>query len=379
MSGPAPVLEAHAAGDFYVPHFEVFIGGRRQTTDVVRDVTQVTFKDDLGAIDSFELAVNNWDADARRFKYSEDHLFDPGQTVELWMGYYGADNLRLMLTGEITGLRPTFPAGGAPSLTVTGLNVLHRFRKEQVTRAYTKLTASAIARQVADRLGVDVKTRPADEPVLDYVLQNNVYDILFLLRLARETGYVLYVVPVKPGERPPPRPVLYFGPPEDDHRTTFELRYGRSLIQFQPNLTTANQVWEVTVVGWDAVNKKKIEAKADRSQLGAGKAGFEPAEESFKQRREVITTPPVTSQAEAEKRAKAELAANARDMIKGSGSTVGLPDLRAGERVRLFGLGARFSGRYALTGTTHTIGAGGYTTAFECDLEETLADPEAGR
>ncbi len=39
------------------------------------------------------------------------------------------------------------------------------------------------------------------------------------------------------------------------------------------------------------------------------------------------------------------------------------------------GLGARFSGTYFLTETTHTIGAGGYTTRFGARRE----DPGGGK
>jgi phage protein D len=49
---------------------------------------------------------------------------------------------------------------------------------------------------------------------------------------------------------------------------------------------------------------------------------------------------------------------------------VGLPDLRAGSVVNIDGLGARFTGRYFVTSTTHAIGDGGYTTQFECRREE---------
>jgi phage protein D len=49
---------------------------------------------------------------------------------------------------------------------------------------------------------------------------------------------------------------------------------------------------------------------------------------------------------------------------------VGLPDLRTGCVVQISGVGKRFSGRYFVTGTTHTIGDGGYTTRFECRREE---------
>ena len=50
-------------------------------------------------------------------------------------------------------------------------------------------------------------------------------------------------------------------------------------------------------------------------------------------------------------------------------ATVGLPDLRAGKRVRVVGLGKRFSGLYFVTKTTHTIDDSGYQTQFTARRE----------
>jgi len=69
----------------------------------------------------------------------------------------------------------------------------------------------------------------------------------------------------------------------------------------------------------------------------------------------------------------------AKEMVKASGSTVGLPNLRAGSVLEIRGVGekspsrpprGRFGGRYFVTQTTHTIADGGYTTQFECRREE---------
>ena len=85
---------------------------------------------------------------------------------------------------------------------------------------------------------------------------------------------------------------------------------------------------------------------------------------------EIVATKPIESQAEADTLAKQTLEGIAKDMLKGSGSVVGLPDLRAGGIVEIDGMGQRFSGRYFVTSTTHTIGDGGYSTQFECRREE---------
>ncbi|HEX6322440.1 MAG TPA: hypothetical protein VFZ36_01840, partial [Vicinamibacterales bacterium] len=59
-----------------------------------------------------------------------------------------------------------------------------------------------------------------------------------------------------------------------------------------------------------------------------------------------------------------------KQLVEASGTTVGLPNLRAGQRVRIVGLGARFSGTYFVIKTTHTINNSGYVTKFTARREE---------
>jgi phage protein D len=60
--------------------------------------------------------------------------------------------------------------------------------------------------------------------------------------------------------------------------------------------------------------------------------------------------------------------------VTAQGTTVGLPDLRAGQRVRIKGVGSHFSGTYFVTDTTHTITDAGYTTHFSARREDRLAE-----
>ena len=105
--------EASVAGHgFYVPQFEVEHRGRRRCHGcAARRRRESNYHDNIDGIDSFELGVNNWDADRRAFKYigSEDlddmaksrtdpknpaaanwKIFDPcSKQVELYFGYPG--------------------------------------------------------------------------------------------------------------------------------------------------------------------------------------------------------------------------------------------------------------------------------------------------
>lgn len=349
--------------EFYVPAYEVVLGKKRLQENVVRDVIQVQYKDDIKEIDSFDITINNWDAEKRVFKYTDQNMFDPGNELQLWMGYYerGKDQLQKMITGEITGLRPTFPPSGQPTLSVNGVNRIHRFRTKQETHTYENKTDSQIAKEIGSRLNMKMKTKPQDEKPYEHLFQENEYDIIFLMNRAYLIGYTLYM---EEGDEA----ILHFEPSTEAREVPFNFVYGKSLVQFQPNLNTSNQVAEVTILGWNNRTKEKIKHTAKRKEIiTKGNVRFEKA---FKERREIRTNPPVESIDEARRVATQTLENIAKEMITGSGSSVGMPELRAGSVVMIEGLGELFSGRYFVTATTHTINDSGYLTQFECRKEE---------
>src|ERR1041384_2027885 len=67
-----------AAHGFYVPQFELRIAGMGLPRDVLRDVTEITYKDKIDEIDSCEITVNNWDSERRAFKYIGSEQLDDG-------------------------------------------------------------------------------------------------------------------------------------------------------------------------------------------------------------------------------------------------------------------------------------------------------------
>jgi uncharacterized protein len=211
-----------------------------------------------------------------------------------------------------------------------------------------------------------------EEPNAQSVLQYNQYDIVFLLQLARKKGYDLFLK--YKDEQNELNPFLYFGPSTKEPRVSYLLEWGKSLIQFQPTLTTANQVNELTVRGWNPQRKEKIEVTVNRSDLSTRSLRdiqkLRQIEESFKQKKEIIVDRPIYTKEEAKTYALGQLEQLAKDMVTTRGSTIGIPDLRAGSVIQVEGLGNTFSGRYFVTSTTHTIGASGYTTEFEARLEE---------
>jgi phage protein D len=373
MASDSSAEEIYIGRDFYVPYFEVKLQNKKLEKDVIYDVISVTYKDSLTDVDSFEITINNWDAEHRWFKYiegSNKRKFFPGQDVEVYMGYIyqGKREIERMLYGEITTLEPDFPGSGAPTLRVRGLNMLHRLRDKQRSETYTNKKDSDIAKKIAKRIGIEIevsKNYSAEEEPVEFIFQNNKYDIVFLLERAKSLGYELYV---DPDEKK-----LVFKPSTQGSKT-YKLAWNRSLLNFRPTLTTANQVKEVKVTGWDPKKKKKVVGTAKRKDLKTKALGvtkdIKLIEKSLTNKIEIVADKPVHNKEQAKKLAKEILERMAKGMVKASGSTVGLPNLRAGTYLEIGELGDLFSGRYYVTETTHTIGDSGYTTSFSARKEE---------
>ena len=394
--------ESQRQGAFYVPRFEVEIAGVDLPRDVLTDVSALTYEDSIDSIDSllgrFNMTINNWDDERRGYKfigsetaaqleeghrdYSRLTLFEPcGKDVVVRMGYGGS--LVTMLKGHFATMRPNFGDGRA-DLTVTGLNVLHQLRRKQYTTSWPNKTDSEIALDLGGRTDAGRKRFPlpikidpnamGKEKPIPLVVQNNQYDIDFLFQRARMRGYVVFI---QEEDKSIGRPrQLYFGPSQAGmipkvRDVMFQLKWGASLMQFTPKLTTANQVRSVTVRGWHRVRKQPIARKVtlDDERITVNR-DLHRILNACDPREEMVVDEPVFTNCEARERAIAILLDQTKQIVTADAKVVGLPDLRAGQLVEITNLGARLSGRYLVTKTTHSIDDNGYITSFSCRREQ---------
>jgi uncharacterized protein len=399
---PTPVVskaDADALRLFSTPGFEVKIANAGLPEGVLRDISEITYRDSLTELDQFEFTVNNWgpgdkspNQPRRLFKYigSESakdlkegdpifRVFEPcAKLVTLSMGYL--NHMKVMMTGTFTTMEPSF-GGGASTLTVRGLNALHKLRTKKFSNAWENKTPSEIAKDLASKSDKGkkrfapelriIKENEGPEAKIPYVAQSSQYDVDFLLNLARQHGYDIQLV--REGIGAQAKDVVIFGLMKDAHfPVNYALDWGRTLIDFKPTLTTSNQFKSVTVRGWDRKTQKPIEEKVnfDDPKMKKMNAKFKELITECDPKEEQVVDLPVFSKADARKRAEAMMRDNSARIIRASGTTIGLPELRAGTRLKIGELGARLSGEYLVTKTTHTIGESGYTTKFECRLED---------
>jgi phage protein D len=345
-----------------VPDYKVFLDGRELPLEVHVDVLDVTVSDYVTGASWFCVNMNNWHSERQEYKYSDGPRFKEGVKLEVALGYDG--RIVSLIKGEVTTLEPEFGQDEAPTLKVQGYDSLHRFRRGRKTKSYLQLKDSDIARQIASNLGLSAQVEDT-QVTHEYILQDNLTDIDFLLERARRIRYELVIE----------NGTMHFRKAANDKSEVVSLQYGFTLRSFYPRLSTISQVSEVLVQGWDAKAKKAITGRArsgdEVSKMGGRQLGASITEAAFFATKNIIVDKPVFSEGEANQIARGKFNDMAVEFITGEGTAIGNGDIRAGKVVELLKLGQRFSGLYYVTSATHTIDSSGYTTKFTVERNAT--------
>ncbi|HMK50343.1 MAG TPA: hypothetical protein VK435_09840, partial [Thermodesulfovibrionales bacterium] len=162
---------------------------------------------------------------------------------------------------------------------------------------------------------------------------------------------------------------MYFIQPQDDRKEILTLQLGKDIIRFRPAMRTSGLVSEVEVRGHNPQDPSqpfigRASAGSERSQEGGRRTGSQIAEDRCGPVRRVITDRVVHSNEHASSIARAELNSSSDSLVEGDGECIGIPQIRTGVSIRLEKMGDRFSGKYYVKGTTHSINSSGYRTSF---------------
>ncbi len=378
----------------YAPEFRVTIDDAPIPAALRASITSVSLQDGLAGADRVEMQLVNED-----LRWLDHPLLALDKKLTLAIGY-APDPLERVFVGEIVSHDASFPAGGAPTLTVAAQDFLHRAGAGTKRRWFAYSTPAGhkplpdVA--VVGIVGAEQGLIPWADPIgaaLSVLLggveviaagdskverqklirkQNGEDDLKFLARIAAQNGWDMAI----DHRGPLGGYVLRFQSSLDRLAPDVTLRWGESLVEFTPRVSTVGQIAAVTVnvwipriktsfaitAGWDWDRMAlTLDVRPAVNTLGRGSFGVKSAT------LELIEEP--LTLASAPRALLARLVPRLNERLTGSGSTVGDPRLAAGTVLRLEGVGVEFGGLYRITGTRHTIDAGGYRTSFDVRKE----------
>jgi phage protein D len=341
--------------------FLIDVDGTALAPDMVPMLAAAYVDDSLHLPDVFEL----------RFR-------DPDRTVLARTGFKVGSAVKVsvltgdsaapeqLLSGEVTTLEAEFDAGGTFTI-VRGYDRAHRLFRGRRTESYKQVTASDIVKKVAQRAQLKLGTIESTSTVYDHMSQSGQTDWQFLEGLAKDIGYQLTVRDGK----------LDFGkartaadapqPSGAADQNPLVLKLGTDLLRFRTTVTSAEQVKEVQVRGWDVAQKRALVATAPAKTTSAVLADVTPATLAhvFGDPVYVATDVPYRTQAEVDAAAGALAEQIAGAFAEFEGVARGNPRLRANAAISVDNIGKPFDGKYTITTSRHRYDPlTGYTTAF---------------
>lgn len=347
--------------NFYAPRFEVEINNQKLIANISKQILNVTVEEKLDEGVSFRFTMNDeFDLTTLKFKWLDHQLFKEGNKITIKMGY--ANQLFPMVVGEITSLESSFFSGETTTLTVGGQDLSYDYIKRvSPERTFVDKTYGDIARTIASEAGLlPVVDDPGKfEP---HVRKdgNKSYFVFLVEDLADKSDRQFSM----DGQ------TMYFIKPRDDKKEILTLQLGKDIISFRPTFRTTGLVTEVEVRGQNPRDPNtpivgRATAGSERTQEPGGSTGSQIAQERHGTVKMVITDEVVNSVEHANAIAQARLNEASDTLIEGDGECVGIPQIRPGVNIRLERMGEKFSGKYYVKETTHTIDNSGYRTRFK--------------
>jgi phage protein D/phage baseplate assembly protein gpV len=351
-----------------VPLYRILVDGVDLDPVEANFVHQIKITDWLRLPDACTLQVGYpASPEGNPFQKLDDSKFRVGAALEVKLGGTEDTTTQTIFKGEIVTVEPDFQAGSA-AMVVRAYDRSHRMMRSRKQRTFKDVTVSDIVSKICKENGLSAQVTPSGGK-LDMVVQNGESDWDFIWRLAQRIGFELLVDDTKAVFR---RPNLSGDP--------VELSYPDDLHAFRPRITAVQQVETVTVRGWDSKSKQVV-ATSQSSPIQITEAGITRREIAGKFPGDSIEIggQSFATRAEAGDLAQAMLDQLANAYLAAEGECDGNLQIKAGTKLKITGVGAKYSGTYRVAKAVHMLTAGGYVTQFSNSAgEHTLLGQSGG-
>jgi hypothetical protein len=381
----------------YAPEFQVRINRQPVPSALRASIMSVTCQSGIEGADRVELSLVN-----EHLRWLDHPLLTVDNELSLSLGY-APDPLEQVFVGNIVGQSATFPSGGAPTLTVTAHDRRHRLQQGTSSRWFaiptqcygnfpmsdvsvTSLVSlehllipifDPVGAAISAVLGgVELVANLGDPDARQKMIRKQVGEshYEFLQRIAKENGWDMLI----DHSGPLGGTTLRFVSPLSHLTPDVTLKYGRSLADFSPRLTTVGQIVSISARIWKPEINMEFNVKVswdwDRSSLsvsispGIGLSAAPSGSQKSNEPDVLLLEEPV-NQFTGPRVIVRKLIDRLNQRLTASGSVVGDPRLKSTMVVRIEGVGERFGGLYRLTSVTHTLDSGGFRSNFEARKE----------
>ena len=338
----------------HLSHFNLKLNGAQADKEIMDALLECTVENSLHLPDVCTIRLHD-----SQFHWLDAPAFKEGTRVEVYGGEENMAQLLPLFNGEVTAHEMDLAAHGVPTVVIRCYDHSHRLHRGRQSRSFQQVKDSDVVQKVAGEMGFTAHV-DATSQVHDWLFQNNQTNWEFLMQRAARNGFRMWVE----GDKQ-----LHFKKVTNEAAQTIALDWGKNMRSFRPRTALSQQVDEVQVRGWCQKTKQTIlgvcKTASGTPQVGVGGSGGDIAREAFGSARRVITDQPVFTQQEADDLARSVCDDIGGSFLEADGLCYGQPSMKPGMQVEMGNIGQRFSGKYAVTATTHTYTPSeGYSTQF---------------
>lgn len=379
-----------AANPQYAPQYQLEIGGKPLPPALRGSIVSLSYQNGIEGADSVDITVAN-----QNLQWLGNPLLAVDQGVKLSFGY-APDPLTEIFVGEITAVEPSFPNSGMPTIKVTAHDFLQRLTHGKVDRSFAlripkfgifPVPDVAVASIVSganllipypDPIGgalsilMTLATMAVvpDESQRPVRRQDRESDFEFLSAIAKENGWEMYI----DHTQDPKGYILRFQFLIQDYSPALTLKWGQSLMDFNPRLTTVGDIFGVAARIWIASIQTEfviiVSWNYDRAAFDLSiYPGFGDLEVLLGDKTQKTLTIKPSGFPGALRDILSQLLPRLNNRQTASGSCIGDPGIMAGKVVNFDGLDDKFGGNYRITSATHSFDGGGYRTSFKARKE----------
>ncbi|WP_373527550.1 VgrG-related protein [Nostoc sp.] len=352
----------------YLSEPKIQIEGLNDSSELMKDLLQITIEESLHLPAMFTLVVHNSylstseRSENKPWRYEQ--LFKIGKKVKL--GFSGSttqdhnfkkDLEDFLIQGEITAMEVHFNEKSEADIIVRGYDISHRLHRGRYNRSFLNETDSDIVKKVVKEVGIKLGNIQSTSEVHKYVFQENQTNMEFLRERAALIGFELFITEEK----------LNFCNPKA--QGDLPLKWLVDISKFSTRITSAEQVSSVEVRAWDYTQKRLISqtVKTEKqitetgNQLGSSTSK---AFSNLNSPKMTVVDKPVASENQAKAMAQALCDELGGEFVYADAKAAGNPEIRPGRVVKLEGMSDRYNGKYYVTETRHFFNQRVYETEF---------------
>jgi uncharacterized protein len=245
---------SHTSESYLAPYFKIFLGGVPLSDIEHALVDEIIYEDTSTGSDLVSITINDPD-----YLIIGNRKIVKSTPCKVVGGY--TNKYRTWIDGYVSMVDVNFPEEGFPSITIHVMDKSYIMNKVERKKVYKNMSYRDIASQIAKRYGLafDGDSSGEGKKKHESVTQSYETDIQFLIGLASEIGYLVFVSGSK----------LYFKDKETfiknaSQGTLWYRRHPFDILDFRPRIIQADQLDEIEESDIDDKDKKKTSAKTSK-------------------------------------------------------------------------------------------------------------------